>query len=72
MTNIIADTKDLGTFDYLADEAIRFTQAKTQQADICGKNIIKALETGKNGSVWICDLGTLKEANIPVYWEAQY
>lgn len=46
--------------------------AKTQEADICGENIVKAMRTGKTGSIWICDLGTLREIEMPVHWTLQF
>ncbi|CAD7088795.1 unnamed protein product [Hermetia illucens] len=71
-TKLIEDAENAATFDYLKDEMVRIMKAKSQEADICGKNIVKAMRTGKNGSIWICDLGTLRETEMPVHWSLQF
>ncbi|XP_023178632.2 alcohol dehydrogenase 2 [Drosophila hydei] len=41
---------------------------KVQSAEICASNLIKVIEQGKNGGVWLLELGEMKELDMPVMW----
>ncbi|CAD7088794.1 unnamed protein product [Hermetia illucens] len=71
-TKLVQNPQNAATFDYVEGEMAKILTAKTQEADICGENIVKAMRTGKTGSIWICDLGTLREIEMPVHWTLQF
>lgn len=56
------------TFEYATMMAERFTRVKRQSASACAKNLVKAVEIAKNGTVWLLDLDELKEVEMPVVW----
>lgn len=64
-TKLIEYPENSGTFDYVKEEVAKVANVAGQEADICGKNIVKAMQTGKNGSIWICVCGNLREAAMP-------
>ncbi|EDW17382.1 alcohol dehydrogenase 2 [Drosophila mojavensis] len=41
---------------------------KVQSPEICASNLVKVIEQGKNGSVWLLELGEMKELDMPVMW----
>lgn len=54
--------------EYSAPMAERFTLAIRQSAEKCAENLINVLEVAKNGSVWMLDLGQIKEMQLEVLW----
>ncbi|KAL5292259.1 hypothetical protein ACFFRR_011196 [Megaselia abdita] len=71
----ITDTPMIGyegkcTFDYSLDMCQGFINAKNRQtAEEMGESLVKVVETWKNGSVWLCDEGKIKELEMPKNWE---
>ncbi|TDG48068.1 hypothetical protein AWZ03_005485 [Drosophila navojoa] len=41
---------------------------KVQSPEICASNLVKVIEQGKSGSVWLLELGEMKELDMPVMW----
>ncbi|XP_054085606.1 alcohol dehydrogenase 2-like [Zeugodacus cucurbitae] len=46
--------------------------AKQQSVEVCARNMIKVIETGKNGAVYMLDLGNIKEVTIPKMFEPTF
>ncbi|XP_055913881.1 development-specific 25 kDa protein-like [Eupeodes corollae] len=44
-----------------------FNDAKQQTPEDCALNIVKAMELCKNGAAYLCDLGKMKEVEIPTF-----
>lgn len=60
------------TFSYSKKLTDEFCAAKSQNAEECAVNFVKAMETKKNGSIWILDLGNLEEVTPTQYWGLQF
>lgn len=60
------------TFDYSKDITSFITRAKSQTAEECATNIIKSIQQGENGSIFICDLGELRSVELAKLWEIQF
>ncbi|XP_055914635.1 alcohol dehydrogenase-like [Eupeodes corollae] len=60
------------TFSYSKKLTDEFSSAKNQNAEECAVNFMKAMETKKNGSIWILDLGKLEEVKPHKYWGLQF
>lgn len=45
---------------------------KQQSAEVCAKNIIKVIETGKHGGVCKLDSGNIDEITYPTLWESVF
>ncbi|XP_073838235.1 alcohol dehydrogenase-like [Musca autumnalis] len=54
--------------EYSGPMAERFTLAVRQSAEKCAENLVNVLESAKNGSVWMLDLGQAKEMQLEVLW----
>lgn len=48
--------------------AERFAHVKRQSAEKCAENLVGVLEKAKNGSVWMLDIGDVKEMNFDILW----
>lgn len=55
--------------EYAEEMARRFYNAKVQSAEICGENLVNILSHAKNGTVWLLDLGEVKELDFPIVWK---
>ncbi|EDV95767.1 alcohol dehydrogenase [Drosophila grimshawi] len=42
---------------------------KRQTAQECATNLVKVIEQGQNGSVWLLDLGEMTQIEMPVMWK---
>lgn len=71
----ITDTPMIGyegkcTFDYSLEMCQDFIVAKNRQsAEQMGESLVKVVEVGKNGDVWLCDEGNMKRLEMPTNWE---
>lgn len=54
---------------YAAPMAQRFAIVKKQSAEKCAENLVETLSKAKNGSVWMLDLGEVKEMEFKVLWK---
>ncbi|XP_037809300.1 uncharacterized protein LOC119602045 [Lucilia sericata] len=54
---------------YAGPMAQRFAFVKKQSAEICAENMVDILSKAKNGSVWMLDLGKVKEMEFAVLWK---
>ncbi|KAM7358199.1 uncharacterized protein ACRADG_003256 [Cochliomyia hominivorax] len=54
---------------YAGPMAQRFAIVKKQSAEICAENLVNILSKAKNGSVWMLDLGKVKEMEFNVLWK---
>ncbi|XP_046808433.1 peroxisomal hydratase-dehydrogenase-epimerase-like [Lucilia cuprina] len=54
---------------YAGPMAQRFAFVKKQSAEICAENLVDILSKAKNGSVWMLDLGKIKEMEFAVLWK---
>ncbi|XP_017478031.1 PREDICTED: alcohol dehydrogenase-like [Rhagoletis zephyria] len=68
-TALVANPHTKSTFKFAAGLAARLDEAGRQSPEICAKNLVKVAETGKNGGVYMLDLGEIKEITFPVMWE---
>lgn len=66
----IVGVKD--TFEYSREITSFLSKAKSQTAQECAENIIKSIEQGDNGSIFICDLGKLRPVELAKLWEIQF
>lgn len=48
----------------------KFASLKTQPAGVCAENLVKVIEINKLCSVWLLDLGEMKEVEMPIMWTA--
>lgn len=55
--------------DYAAPMAQRFAFARKQSAEICAENLVDILSKARNGSVWMLDLGKVKEMEFSILWK---
>uniref|UniRef100_A0A1I8NE76 Uncharacterized protein n=1 Tax=Musca domestica TaxID=7370 RepID=A0A1I8NE76_MUSDO len=71
-TALLENVKDKTTLlEYGQPMAERFLKIKTQPANVCAENIVKAVEINKVGSVWLLDVGTMSEVQMPTLWEPE-
>ncbi|XP_055912052.1 alcohol dehydrogenase-like [Eupeodes corollae] len=68
MTGLWHEFDGNDTFPYSTQLSKKFFSAEHQSAEECAVNFVKAMETGKNDSIWILDLGKLEEVKPKVYW----
>lgn len=71
-TSLIKDNHLSTTFKFCQEIGKRYRYAKVQSAEECGKNMIKVIETGKNGGVYLLDLGTIEEIPYKRRWVVTY
>lgn len=57
------------TFDTPSKHAI--PRVKRQSPEICAQNLVKVIEEGSNGSIWLLDVGEMKQLEIPPMWRPQ-
>lgn len=55
--------------DYAGPMAQRFAIVKKQSAELCAENLVDTISKAKNGSVWMLDLGKVKEMEFNVLWK---
>lgn len=46
-------------------------RVKRQSPEICAQNLVKVIEEGSNGSIWLLDVGGMKQIEIPPMWRPQ-
>uniref|UniRef100_A0A0K8U5F8 alcohol dehydrogenase n=1 Tax=Bactrocera latifrons TaxID=174628 RepID=A0A0K8U5F8_BACLA len=71
-TNLIKNIHSNTTFKFCQEKAKRYPQDHIQSAEECGKNIIKVIETVKNGGVYLLDLGRVEEIPYKRQWVVTY
>uniref|UniRef100_A0A0A1XRK3 alcohol dehydrogenase n=1 Tax=Zeugodacus cucurbitae TaxID=28588 RepID=A0A0A1XRK3_ZEUCU len=71
-TNLINNFPSRCIFKFTEQQAIALANAKHQSAEVCAKNMIKVIETGKNGAVYMLDLGNIKEITIPKWHQPTF
>lgn len=68
-TDLVANPQTKATFEYAKHLAGLLDMAARQGPEICAENLVKVAETGKNGGVYMLDLGEIKEVTFPVFWK---
>lgn len=48
-----------------------FNRVKRQKAEDCARNLVSAIETSKNGTVLMLEMGETTEVDMPVMWKPQ-
>uniref|UniRef100_W8BWK3 alcohol dehydrogenase n=1 Tax=Ceratitis capitata TaxID=7213 RepID=W8BWK3_CERCA len=71
-TNLAADYHKKVTFDFYQEYCKKLNTAKRQSGEICAKNIVKVLRTGRNGGIYMLDVGEIKEITYPEFWKAEF
>ncbi|XP_053953692.1 alcohol dehydrogenase-like [Anastrepha ludens] len=71
-TNIFRNAHKKVTFEFAQEPAKIFYKAKLQTAEICAKNMIKVMETCKNGGAYILDIGNIEEVTFPELWKPSF
>ncbi|XP_036344923.1 alcohol dehydrogenase-like [Rhagoletis pomonella] len=71
-TGLIINLHKRVTFEFTQDATKIFYDAKNQSAETCAKNMITVIETGKNGGVYLLDLGDIKEITYPEFWRPTF
>lgn len=61
-----------GTFEYSTDLANKLNTCKFQTSEEMGENLVKTIEMSRNGGIYICDLGTIREVNLTHYWDFEF
>ncbi|KAL5292256.1 hypothetical protein ACFFRR_011194 [Megaselia abdita] len=61
-----------GTFEYSKDLVNQLLTCKFQTPEIMGEHLVKSVEISRNGGIYICDLGTLKEAELKKHWDFEF
>ncbi|XP_039965756.1 fat body protein 2 [Bactrocera neohumeralis] len=58
----------MGQHSYVGELVEAMDKAKQQSPDECAMNMVKAMEVMKNGAVYLCNMGQLKEVMPTNYW----
>lgn len=58
----------MGQQSYVGELVEAMGKAKQQSPEECAMNIVKAMEIMKNGAVYLCNMGQLKEVMPTNYW----
>jgi len=64
---LLHDIREKTTFSY---EALP-RQIKRQSPQVCAQNMVKVAEMAKSGTVWLLDVGEIKEVAFQVMWVPQ-
>ncbi|XP_064539146.1 alcohol dehydrogenase-related 31 kDa protein [Drosophila montana] len=67
-TKLFVDRELTAFLSYGQSFADRLRTAPCQSTTVCAKNIVKAIECGKNGQIWIADKGGLELVKLHWYW----
>ncbi|EDV39617.1 uncharacterized protein Dana_GF10118 [Drosophila ananassae] len=67
-TGLLEDIDNKTTFTYHTPMLEMFKKVKRQTAEVCARNLVKAIEQAKNGSVLMLELGETQEIDIPPHW----
>ncbi|XP_017478027.1 PREDICTED: fat body protein 2 [Rhagoletis zephyria] len=59
----------MGQQSYVGEMIEAMNQAKHQSPEECAMNMVKAMEMMKNGAVYLCNMGQLKEVMPTNYWQ---
>lgn len=59
------------TFTYDTPSKHVIPRVKRQSPEICAQNLVKVIEEGSNGSIWLLDVGEMKQLEIPPMWRPQ-
>ncbi|XP_067643390.1 alcohol dehydrogenase 1-like [Eurosta solidaginis] len=68
-TDLVANLECKATFEFAKVIAMRFKSAASQSPEMCASNLVKVVETGKNGGVYVLDLAMIEEVNFENVWE---
>ncbi|XP_011181385.2 alcohol dehydrogenase [Zeugodacus cucurbitae] len=71
-TSLTKDLHSRVTFQFNEEVAKIFLHSKQQSAELCAENMIKVIEIGKNGGVYLLDLGNIQEITYPQLWEPTF
>ncbi|KAL5292258.1 hypothetical protein ACFFRR_011195 [Megaselia abdita] len=61
-----------GTFDYSQELITPLLTCKSQTPKVMGELLVKTVEISKNGGIFICDLGTLREVEFKKHWDIEF
>lgn len=61
-----------GTFEYSTELTNQLLTCKFQTPEIMGEHLVKSVEISKNGGIYICDLGTLREVKLEKHWNLEF
>lgn len=68
-TEMMVNLRENVTWEHHSEELAEvMAKAKQQTPEECAVNVVKAIEVMKNGGVYICNLGQLKEIVPTNYW----
>ncbi|XP_001993016.2 fat body protein 2 [Drosophila grimshawi] len=68
-TEMMMNLRDNVTWEHSMHLVEAIESAKRQKPEEAANQIIKAIEMMKNGSMWIIDMGQLKEVNLQMQWQ---
>ncbi|XP_068142324.1 alcohol dehydrogenase 1-like [Drosophila tropicalis] len=71
-TGLLDDMSSKTIFDFETPLNKIAAKIKRQKAEDCARNLVKAIEEGKNGDVLMLELGTITEVKIPIHWVHQF
>ncbi|XP_030377530.1 alcohol dehydrogenase-related 31 kDa protein [Scaptodrosophila lebanonensis] len=67
-TKVFVDRELTAFLPYGQSFADRLRTAPCQSTAVCGQNIVRAIERGENGQIWIADKGGLELVKLQSYW----
>ncbi|XP_055909938.1 fat body protein 2-like [Eupeodes corollae] len=68
-SELMMNLRDRTTLDATKELADQMLAAKQQKPEEVAANLIKAIETNKNGALYILNLGNLKEVTLNTQWQ---
>ncbi|XP_011181386.1 alcohol dehydrogenase [Zeugodacus cucurbitae] len=67
-TGLVAHPHEKATFKFAEALAARLDTAERQSPEVCAQNLVELTTSGKNGGVYMLDLGEVKEITFPTVW----
>ncbi|KAH8395212.1 hypothetical protein KR222_002378 [Zaprionus bogoriensis] len=70
-TPLLHEMVDKSTFTFDTPMKHVIPRVKRQAPEVCAQNLVKVIEQGQNGSVWLLDVGEMKQIEMPLMWRPQ-
>ncbi|XP_017126755.1 alcohol dehydrogenase 1 [Drosophila elegans] len=71
-TGLLEDIGNKTTFTYETPMLAMFNKVKRQKPEDCASNLVRAIETAKNGAVLMLETGETQEVDMPDMWKPQF
>lgn len=70
-TPLLEKVNEKTTFTFDTPSKHVIPRVKRQSPEICARNLVKVIEEGSNGSIWLLDVGELQQIEMPPMWKPQ-